>query len=194
VRHVEFMHSEHPSDEELVRRFQSGDESAFEDLVVRWNEPLLQLAYRLTGDLDAARDLRQMALLKTYRRLDTFRGDARLSTWLYSVVLNLSRDRHRSLAADERVKNGVRRELGHNGQRVEPPSDQTLLRDEVVERVSRAVLALPAPEREVVVLRQYHELPFPAIAEVLGAPVTTVKSRMARGLQLLRSRLLELGD
>jgi len=183
-------HSGHTSDEELVRRFRSGESQAFEDLVRRWNEPLLQLAYRLTGDLDAARDLRQMALLQTYRRLDTFRGDARLSTWLYRVVLNLSRDRHRKLAADERVIHGVRR----NGQRVEPPADESLIRDEVVERVSRAVLALPAPEREVVVLRQYHELPFPAIAEVLGAPVTTVKSRMARGLELLRSRLLELAD
>ena len=189
------MHTAHTSDEELVRRFQGGDEHAFEDLVGRWNEPLLQLAYRLTGDLDAARDLRQMALLQTYKRLDTFRGDARLSTWLYRVMLNLSRDRHRSLAADERLKNGIRRDSErHNGHRVVPPADQALIREEVVERVSRAVLALPTSEREVVVLRQYHELPFPAIAEVLGAPVTTVKSRMARGMQMLRSRLLGLGD
>jgi RNA polymerase sigma-70 factor, ECF subfamily len=58
--------------------------------------------------------------------------------------------------------------------------------------VARAVLELPCGEREVVVLRHYHDLPFPAIAEILGAPVTTVKSRMTRGLTLLRTRLATL--
>jgi len=182
------------SDEELARRFREGDERAFEELVARWNEPLLQLAYRLTGDLDAAADLRQMAFLQTYRRLASFRGEARLSTWLYRVVLNLSRDRRRHAGADERLHNGVRAEVSVNGRRVEPPAEAELVRREVVERVSRAVLELPAPEREVLVLRQYHELSFPAIAEVLDAPVTTVKSRMTRGMQHLRSRLAGLRD
>ena len=191
VRRVRPMQT---SDEELARRFRDGDERAFEELVSRWHEPLLHLAYRLTGDLDAARDLRQMALLQLYRRLGSFRQEARLSTWLYRVVLNLARDRHRVRAADERARSGVRSQARINGQRVEPPAEHEVLRQEVVERVSRAVLSLPPREREVLVLRQYHELSFPAIAEVLDAPVTTVKSRMTRGMQHLRSRLRELRD
>jgi RNA polymerase sigma-70 factor (ECF subfamily) len=179
------------SDEDLVRRFQDGDETAFEAMVSRWNGPILELATRLTGDPEEAKDLRQMALLKTYQGLHAFQGRARFSTWIYRVVLNLCRDRARGGEARTRLfERHARRQDG------EPVLSETgfhVARDQEVARlVSRAVLALPAREREVVVLRHYHELPFPAIAEIVGSPVTTVKSRMTRGLELLRTRLATL--
>jgi RNA polymerase sigma-70 factor (ECF subfamily) len=92
-----------PSDEELALRFRAGDTSAFEAMVARWNEPILELATRLTGDFDEAKDVRQMALLKTYRGLATFEGRARFSTWIYRVVLNLCRDRKRNSAVRTRA-------------------------------------------------------------------------------------------
>lgn len=180
-----------PSDEELVLRFQSGEGTAFEDMVARWNEPILQLATRLTGDLEEAKDIRQMALIKTYRGLADFEGRARFSTWIYRVVLNLCRDRKRNAAVRTRVLEASVRES--EGDYVLEETGFHVARDrELAGIVAAAVLGLPPSEREVVVLRHYHDLPFPAIAEVLGAPVTTVKSRMTRGLDLLRSRLARL--
>jgi RNA polymerase sigma-70 factor (ECF subfamily) len=179
------------SDEELVVRFQQGDESAFEDMVARWNEPILQLATRLTGDLEEARDVRQMALLKTYQGLAAFEGRARFSTWVYRVVLNLCRDRKRNTDVRLRALEGSVRE--REGDYVLEETGFHVARDrELAQIVAEAVLSLPATEREVIVLRHYHELPFPAIAEILGSPVTTVKSRMTRGLGLLRTRLATL--
>jgi len=178
-------------DEDLVLRFQSGDASAFEAMVARWNEPILQLATRLTGDLEEAKDVRQMALIKTYQGLDRFEGRARFSTWIYRVVLNLCRDRKRNAAVRSRALEDSVREK--DGDYVLEETGFHVARDrEVAEIVAQAVLALPAAEREVVVLRHYHELGFPAIAEILGSPVTTVKSRMTRGLTLLRTRLATL--
>ncbi len=180
-----------PSDEDLVRRFQGGDETAFEAMVSRWNEPILELATRLTGDLEEAKDVRQMALLKTYQGLDRFEGRSRFSTWIYRVVLNLCRDRARSGAVRARVFEPGGGAL--DGAAVLEETGFHAARDRELARVvAEAVLGLPAPEREVVVLRHYHDLPFPAVAEIVGCPVTTVKSRMARGLTLLRSRLATL--
>jgi RNA polymerase sigma-70 factor (ECF subfamily) len=180
-----------PSDEDLVLRFQGGDERAFEAMVARWNEPILQLATRLTGDLEEAKDVRQMALIKTYQGLAHFEGRARFSTWIYRVVLNLCRDRKRGSAVRERAFQGSLRE--RDGDYVLEETGFHVARDrELAGIVAQAVLALPASEREVVVLRHYHELAFPAIAEILGSPVTTVKSRMTRGLELLRARLATL--
>ena len=180
-----------PTDEDLVQRFRSGHESAFEAMVVRWNEPILQLATRLTGDLEEAKDVRQMALIKTYQNLKGFEGRARLSTWIWRVVINLCRDRKRSDSVRSRTLERSVREK--DGDYVLEETGFHVARDrELAEIVAEAVLALPPAEREVLVLRHYHDLGFPAIAEILGAPVTTVKSRMTRGLTLLRARLAKL--
>ncbi len=179
------------SDEELTQRFQGGDAAAFEAMVARWNEPILQLATRLTGDLEEAKDVRQMALLKTYQGLSRFEGRARFSTWIYRVVLNLCRDRKRNASVRTRAFEQSVRE--REGDYVLEETGFHVARDREVARiVAQAVLELPASEREVVVLRHYHDLAFPAIAEILGSPVTTVKSRMTRGLTLLRARLATL--
>lgn len=181
-----------PSDEELVLRFQRGDEQAFEAMVARWNEPILQLATRLTGDPEEAKDVRQMTLLKTYQGLSRFEGRARFSTWLYRVVLNLCRDRQRSHEARTRLTEASA-ETHEDADYVLEETGFHVARDrELASVVAQAVLGLPTAEREVLVLRHYHDLAFPAIAEVLGAPVTTVKSRMSRGLTLLRTRLAAL--
>jgi RNA polymerase sigma-70 factor (ECF subfamily) len=177
-------------DEELVLRIQGGDEAAFEAMVARWNEPILQLATRLTGDLEEAKDVRQMALLKTYQGIARFEGRSRFSTWIYRVVLNLCRDRKRGEAVRVRVEDSVREKEGDY--LLEETGFHVARDRELAQIVARAVLELPASEREVVVLRHYHDLAFPAIAEILGSPVTTVKSRMSRGLSLLRTRLAAL--
>ena len=176
------------TDEELVRRFQAGDPAAFEGVVVRWNPLVLELAYRMTGDLEEARDIRQLALLKTHNALERFGGRSRLSTWIYRVVLNLCRDRHRkSRRHDDAVLGSAPAAEAFEGSAAASNEAR-----ETAERVADAVRSLPDLEREVVVLRHYHDLSFGEIAEIQDAPVTTVQSRMARGLVALRAQLSDL--
>lgn len=187
------------SDEELIRRFRQGEEPVFEELVARWSPVVLQLALRLLGDPEEARDVRQMTLIRAYRALPGFGGRASFSTWLYAVVLNLCRDQGRRREREARLVAARSAELageagaglnGHAAELVTPERDCAAR--ERAERVAAAVLSLDPHEREVVVLRHYHELPFPEIAAILAAPITTVKSRLAKGLERLRVRLQHL--
>jgi RNA polymerase sigma-70 factor (ECF subfamily) len=183
----------HPADEELVLRFQRGDEGAFVELVRRLDPAVLDLAWRILGERTAAEDVRQLAWMRVHGGLSAFEGRARVSTWVHRIVIHLCRDRQRRQAshgaAEERFLSLAPRE-----RHAEPPL-ALHERAELAARVARAVAALPPREREVVVLRHYHDLPFPVIAQVVEAPVSTVKSRMAKGLDLLRTRLAQLqGD
>lgn len=180
-----------PSDDDLIARFRGGDVRAFEQLVRRWDRRVYGLAYRVVGDVEEAGDVRQTAFLRAYGALESFNGQAAFSTWLYRVVLNLCRDRLRSRRVRARhaeVMSAHRGEACHEA----GPSDGACEQRELSREVAKAVAALPQTEREVVVLRHYQGLTFGRIAEVLGTPVSTVKSRMSRALGSLRSRLKDV--
>ncbi len=184
-----------PEDSQVPRPGNSVDPTAhgapagFEELVVRWGPTILKLAYRLTGDLEEARDIRQQALMRTYHSAETFEGRSRFFTWLYRVVVHLCRDGQRRRAVRERAQDTSAR----NGRAVEVTSPASLAEaGDTAQRVARAVRGLPEREREVLVLRHYHDLSFPEVAAVLDLPATTVKSRLARGLERLRIPLQEL--
>jgi RNA polymerase sigma-70 factor (ECF subfamily) len=179
------------SDHELLRRYRRGDRSAFELMVRRWDERVMDLAYRITGDPEEARDIRQIAFLRLLRSLDRFNGTARFSTWFYRVVLNLSLDRRRSRLARDRHEGGDA--PGEEPAAAAPSPAQCSERDEVARLVADAVAALRPTERVVVVLRHYHSLPFSEIGGILGLPTSTVKSRMQRALTALRERLKNVG-
>ncbi len=176
------------SDHDLIVRCQRGDGEAFAQIVGRWDRTVLSVAYRMVGDTEEAKDIRQAAFLRVYGALPTFNGKARFSTWLYRIVLNLSRDSLRARGARQR---GLVRE--HDRMRCEPgaapAADQAAGAHELAARVADAVAALPDAEREVVVLRHYEGLRFDEIAEILGTPTSTAKSRMHRALRRLREQL-----
>lgn len=179
-----------PSDEDLIRLCRRRDPAAFERVVARWDPVVLGLAYRLTGDLQAAEDVRQTAFLRTWTEARSFAGRSRLSTWLYRVVVNLCRDRHRSRAAQAGALQRAGERL--NGHAHGLGAGEEFLERELAGRVAGAIRGLPEAEREVVVLRHYQGLSFREIAAILGAPETTVKSRMGRGLERLRGALKDL--
>jgi RNA polymerase sigma-70 factor (ECF subfamily) len=183
------------TDEELVASSLAGDRSAFDQLVLRWDRQLQGAIYRLIGSEEEARDLCQEAFLKAYRGLGAFKGEARFSSWLYQIALNLCRDRMRRrrgrtlLSLDALEADGqapVLREEGANA------LDLVEARD-LQQRVKAAVLALADEQREVIVLKEYEGLTFQEIAEVLDLPVSTVKTRLYRGLDRLRERLVREG-
>jgi RNA polymerase sigma-70 factor (ECF subfamily) len=146
----------------------------------------VNLAYRLTGEIEEARDIRQIAFTKAYRALPSFNGRACFSTWMYRIVVNLTRDRSRSRRAGEAALRA--REDRRRAERAARPDELTADR-EAARTVAEAVALLPPGEREVVILRHYHGRTFAEIAEIVGAPTSTVKSRMERALRALRPRL-----
>lgn len=182
------------SDEELVEACLAGEVSAFDVLVSRWDRKIQGAIYRVLGSEEEALDLCQEAFLKAYRGLGSFKKEARFSSWLYQIALNLCRDRLRrrrgrtivsldELSEAEPALGGLAR-----------PSALDLVENrDMCRAVAAAVAALPEEQREVIVLKEYQELTFLEIAEVLDVPMSTVKTRLYRGLGQLRQMLERQG-
>lgn len=182
-----------PSDEELVAAFQAGDSSAFDALVGRWDRKIQGAIYRVVGGGEDSRDLCQEVFLKAYRALGGFKREARFSSWLYQIALNACRDRLRRRRGRTQVSlddlaDGAREPLQAG------PSALDLVEARDLARAVQAAMAtLPDDQREVIALKEYQGLTFVEIAEALDVPVSTVKTRLYRGLGLLRQQLERQG-
>jgi len=182
-----------PSDEELVERFQNGDRSAFDILVRRWDRKIQGAIYRLMGPGEDVRDLTQEALLKAYRGLGTFKKEARFSSWLYQIALNVCRDRMRRVRGKSTLSFEDLSEGGELPGATGPSALELIETRDLSRQVAAAVNALPQEQREVVVLKEYQGLTFLEIAEALDLPLSTVKTRLYRGLGQLRQQLVRQG-
>jgi RNA polymerase sigma-70 factor (ECF subfamily) len=182
-----------PSDEELVERFQNGESSAFDTLVHRWERKVQGAIYRLVGPGEDVRDLSQETLLKAYRGLRTFKKEARFSSWLYQIALNVCRDRMRRGRGKSYVSFDELSETGETGSEPGPSALDLIEARDLSRQVAAAVSALPEEQREVVVLKEYQGLTFLEIAEALDVPLSTVKTRLYRGLGQLRQELVRQG-
>jgi len=173
------------SDEDLMVRVQAGDSQALAALIDRYRGPLYAFLWRRAGD--GADDLFQESWIRVSRARDRFDRSRRFSTWLFQIANNLCRDRWRRLDARRRAFDGLREERRATGaDRVaapELPADGELM---------RMLEGLPDRLREVLVLRHYHDLGEAEIAEVLGIPRGTVKSRLHTAVRAARA-LLENG-
>jgi RNA polymerase sigma-70 factor (ECF subfamily) len=177
------------SDEELVEACQAGEASAFDVLVGRWEDRIRGAAYRFLGSEEEARDVAQEAFLKAYRALGGFKREARFSSWLYQIATNLCRDRLRRRRTRPVVSLEELEETGPAIVETRPGAHELLLQRDLAHAVRRAVRALNEEQREVVILKEYQGLTFLEIAQSLDLPVSTVKTRLYRGLGQLRLRL-----
>ncbi len=177
------------SDEELVEACQAGESSAYDLLVARWEDKIRGAAYRLLGSEDEARDAAQEAFLKAYRALPGFKGEARFSSWLYRIAVNLCRDRLRRRKGRSFVSLEALEEAGPVIASREPGAHDLVEQIDLRRTVRRAIAALPEEQREVLILKEYQGLTFLEIAQALELPVSTVKTRLYRGLGQLRLRL-----
>lgn len=183
------------TDEQVMWRVQAeADATAFAELVRRWEVPVRRLCARMTGDLHRAEDLSQEAFARVFAHRGDYQASGRFSTWLWRIALNLCQDELRRRMRRGEVALGGEAGGGEGEAGLEPvdagkgPSE--LLEElERAELVRRALLSLPEHYRSVLVLRHYEGLRFAEIAEVLGIPEGTVKSRMAEGLMQLSGRL-----
>ena len=183
------------TDEELVTRSVGGDAESFNQLVRRWEQPIYALAYRVLGREEDARDVCQEAFLRAFRALPGFKGDAKFSSWLYRIALNLCRDwiRRERRAPLVAVPEGV--DLAEC--LPEPAGTATVedlaARAEMSRRVATAMEHLPAEQRTAIILKEYHGLTFQEIADLTGCPLSTAKTRLYQGLNLLRQELAAQG-
>ena len=184
------------TDEELVTLAMGGDSESFNQLVLRWERPIHALAYRTLGREDEARDVCQETFLRAYRALPGFKGEAKFSSWLYRIALNLCRDWIRKkrrtpvMQAPEGIDLADLADLAAARGPVE--SIETLVaRRQLSQRVATAMRTLPEEQRTAVILKEYHGLTFQEIAEMQGCPLSTVKTRLYQGLSVLRKQLAE---
>ncbi len=177
------------SDEELIEACQAGESSAFDLLVGRWEDRIRGACWRLLGSDEEARDVAQEAFLKAYRGLAGFKSEARFSSWLYQIAINLCRDRLRRRRTRSTVSLEELERAGPVLVARGPGAHDALVRKDLASAVRRAMAELAPEQREVLILKEYQELTFPEIAEALCLPVSTVKTRLYRGLVQLRLRL-----
>jgi RNA polymerase sigma-70 factor, ECF subfamily len=172
-----------PPDEELVRRYLAGDSGAFTDLVRRHETRVYNLAYRMLGNADDAREASQEAFITCVRKLKGFRGESAFGTWLYRVASNACYD-----ALRRRKRTPVPLE---ELPEAESGLDVAASSADVVD-VQRALVRVPEEFRLVLILHDVEGMPYEEIAVAVGIPVGTVKSRLHRGRVAL-GRLLGAG-
>jgi RNA polymerase sigma-70 factor (ECF subfamily) len=183
------------SDDQIIERTLAGETDAFGLLVQRWERPIYGLSLRMLGRDEEARDVCQETFLAAFRNLRKFRGDAKFSSWLYRIALNAchSRLRRHGMVAEQSLD-----EEGDDGPKFELAAVETesltdrLHRDQRATLVRRALQAVPSEMRQVIVMKEYEELTFAEIAEILQIPMSTVKSRLYTGLQQMRLKLEHL--
>lgn len=166
----------------LVERVLGGDREAFRLVVLRYQRLLAELIFRHTGDRTGTEDLVQETFLRAYRRLDAFDPRYRLSTWLVQIGLNVARDQGRRKKVRD---DGLERVAARPERRIATPAEEAV-QSELRAEVGRALAGLPEPQREVIVLSVYGGYSQSEIAEILGLPLGTVKSRQRTALEKLR--------
>ena len=183
------------TDEELVARSIDGDTDSFNQLVLRWERPIFALAYRVIGREEEARDVVQETFLRAFRGIKNFRGQAKFSSWVYRIALNLCRDwiRRERRAPIQATPEGVDLvELAAEQGPVE--SIETLVaRHDLSKIVEQAMALLPDEQRTAIILKEYHGMTFQEIADLQGCPLSTVKTRLYQGLTVLRRHLQAQG-
>jgi RNA polymerase sigma-70 factor (ECF subfamily) len=183
------------SDEELVARSMGGDLDSFNQLVLRWERPIYALAYRVIGREEDARDVAQETFLRAFRALSGFKGQAKFSSWLYRITLNLCRDwiRKEKRTPVSQAPEGIDIiELAGEGTPAES-IEQLVGRKELGRAVSKAMAMLPEEQRTAIILKEYHGLTFQEIADMLDCPLSTVKTRLYQGLSVVRKQLEDAG-
>lgn len=183
------------TDEDLVARSRGGDVESFNQLILRWERPIYALAYRVIGRDEDARDVCQETFLRAFRALPGFKGQAKFSSWLYRIALNLCRDwvRRQRRARLVQVPEGVDpAELAAERGPAESIED-LVSRQELSEAVAEAMALLSEEQRTAIILKEYHGMTFQEIAELQGCPLSTVKTRLYQGLSVLRRHLKRNG-
>jgi len=182
------------TDEELIARFQKGDEQAYVELVNRYRDRLLNFAYRFVNDEEQAEDVVQDTLLKLYTHRHYYRNIAKFSTWIYTIAGNLAKT---ELRKRKRHKVTNLSQMGRQEQEYELPATEAETGQKVDghyagKQIQQAIQMLPLNFRTVIILRDIQELSYEEISNIVDVPLGTVKSRINRARLQLQKALKDL--
>jgi RNA polymerase sigma-70 factor (ECF subfamily) len=175
---------------DLVERHRRGEPEAFDEYYTAHAGLIYNVTLRQCGDSELARDLSQEVLLKAFRGLARFRGSSSLKTWTYRICINHCRSRlgrRRPAMLSLQAEDGYEQDVADS----QRGPEESLLADEASRRLTAALPSVDAAFREAIVLRDLEDLSYQEIADVLGVPIGTVRSRIARGREQLRRVLQE---
>jgi RNA polymerase sigma-70 factor, ECF subfamily len=173
-------------DSALVKGLRQGDPAAADELFNRYSRPLHAFIMRMVGDQATAEDVFQDTWMRIVRNIDSFRGDCKFSSWMFQIALNLCRNIARTNSRREFVELDKAGNLSQ-----EPDVDAGKILQ--AERVKKLVDSLPDKMRELIVMRFYHQKTDVEIAKITGLPSGTVKSRIFRGMKLLKDKIEATG-
>jgi RNA polymerase sigma-70 factor (ECF subfamily) len=177
------------TDQQLVERVQKGDKRAFDLLVIKYQHKVLSIVGRFVRDSHEAQDVAQEAFIKAYRALKNFRGDSAFYTWLYRIAVNTAKNHlvsrgRRPPTTDVDAEEAEYYSGSDSLKDVDTP-ENNLFRDELHEVVHKAIANLPEDLRTAVTLREMEGLSYEDIADIMGCPVGTVRSRIFRAREAI---------
>jgi len=186
------------SDRVLVARAQGGDKTAFDLLVLKYQHKLAKLVARYVRDQSEVLDVTQEAFIKAYRALPRFRGDSAFYTWIYRIAINTAKN-HLAAQARRPSEFAIDSEDGEqysSGQQLTDNAtpEHLLLREEIERTVATAIAELPGDLRIAITLRELEGLSYDEIAQTMGCPIGTVRSRIFRAREVINDRLEPLLD
>jgi RNA polymerase sigma-70 factor (ECF subfamily) len=180
------------SEEYLLELALAGDTACFGELIERWQRRIYGFICRYVGNTDEAQDLTQDTFTKAYKNLDRLADPERFSSWLYTIALNECRMRFRRKRKIQLValpeEDGEIVPIPLQDQAASPEAKLAVKED--IQVLREAFNGLPEEQREVILMKEYQDLKFHEISDILGIPLSTVKSRMYLGLKTLR-KLME---
>ena len=185
--------SSESTDKELVKRVQRGDKGAFDLLVLKYEQKIVNLVMRYVRDPEQALDISQEAFIKAYRALPRFRGDSAFYTWLYRIAVNTAKN---YLAAQRRRPMDIELDLqdqeqyGLHAKLKETDTPETVsMSDETRDALERAIEALPDDLRTAIILRELDGMSYEEIAQTMDCPVGTVRSRIFRAREAISKKV-----
>ena len=199
----ERIHRAADEDTEIVSLCKKGDTDAFEVLVNKYQKKMLNIAYRMIGDYEDACEIVQDAFVSAFKNMKHFREEARVSTWLYAIVVNLSKNRlkqvrvrgHREALTLDNPMNPDDRQLKREPVSGEPSILENIEKRETREVVQECINSLDYEFREVIILRDIQGFSYEELSDILKMKEGTVKSRIFRAREALKNCLKRvLGD
>ena len=184
------------SDERLIEKFQNGEVNAYNELVKRYKDRLLNFIYRFLNDIDRSEDLVQDTLIKLYTHKNSYKEVAKFSTWLYTIAANLARTELRKI---KRRKTFSVSELSNDDREYIISSDaldqsEDYLTENFEKKIQNALVQLPDDFKTIIILRDIQELSYDEISKIVELPLGTVKSRINRGRLKLQKLLKKKGE
>ncbi len=182
------------TDEELIARFQKGDEQAYTELVIRYRDKLMTFVFRFVNDMEQAEDIIQDTMLKLYTHKHYYRNIAKFSTWIYTIAGNLAKTelRKKKTRKVTNISQMGPEDRDYELPSVAPETDEVVQSEYIEKKIQAAIQNLPLHFRTVTILRDIQELSYEEISKIVEVPLGTVKSRINRARLQLQNELKDL--